>query len=284
MVKGQKRDHKAPILVAHNPKKGKSDIPPKGNRIRLASFIHENTEKIVGEWEAFAQTLKPAANDMTPHALRDHIHPILAFIVKDIESTQTSSEQIQKSQGEKVKSNTPTAAETHAAVRLAGGFDIDHMVSEYRALRASVIKLWNRTNTAMDSTDINDLIRFNESIDQELAESVSMYTKKASYSKNLFIGILSHELRNPLNVIAMSAQLLLHIGVVDKRQPLNERQTLLTTQILDSTSRITEMVNIRVFDMLSLNRADSLALCAFSITKMISAHCTWSAVSGFSAS
>src|SRR6202044_3565628 len=119
-------------------------------------------------------------------------------------------EQLKKSQGEKKKSSSPTAAETHAALRLAGGFNIDQMVSEYRALRASVIKLWSVVNTHMNSVDIIDLTRFNESIDQELAESVSHFTQKVGYSKDLFIGILSHDLRSPLNVIAMSAQLMLN--------------------------------------------------------------------------
>ena len=213
--------------------------------IRLADFINENIEQIVSEWESFAQTLTPAANDMTPLALRNHIHEILAFIVSDINSPQTNLEQTQKSQGGKEKESAPTAAETHAALRLAGGFNIDQMVSEYRALRASVIKLWSRTNTQMDSKCMIDLTRFKESIDQELAESVSHYTHKVGYSKDLFVGILSHELRNPLNVISMSAQLITNLGST------NERQTMLAAQITESANRITSLVD----DLLDMTRA-----------------------------
>ena len=213
--------------------------------IRLADFINENIAQIVSEWESFAQTLTPAANDMTPLALRNHIHEILAFIIKDINEPQTSSEQTQKSQGGKEKESATTAAETHAALRLAGGFNIDQMVSEYRALRASIIKLWAKTNTQMDSEYVTDLTRFNESIDQELAESVSHYTHKVGYSKDLFIGILSHELRNPLNVISMSAQLIANVGST------NERQTMLTAQITESANRITSLVD----DLLDMTRA-----------------------------
>lgn len=119
------------------------------------------------------------------------------------------------------------------------------MVSEYRALRASVIKLWNRANTQMNSEDIIDLTRFNESIDQELAESVSQYTHKVSYSKDLFMGILSHDIRTPLNVISLSTQLQLSAG------RLNERDSMLATQISESTSRITTIVN----DLLDVTRA-----------------------------
>ncbi len=215
------------------------------NNLRLADFIRENTKQIVSEWESFARTLTPAANDMTSLALRNHIHELLAFIVNDIKTPQTNLEQIQKSQGGKEKTSTATAAETHAALRLAGGFDIDQMVSEYRALRASVIKLWSLTKPHMNNLDIIDLTRFNESIDQELAESVSQYTHKVSYSKDLFVGVLSHELRTPLNVISMSAQLMSH------KETLNERQMILISQISESTIRITKLVN----DLVDMTRA-----------------------------
>lgn len=234
-----------PILgskdIALNPNKG----------IRLADFIRQNTKHIIREWETFARTLTPAADDMTSLALRDHIQELLDFIVNDMQSSQTGFEQIQKSKGEKEKDSTRSAAETHAALRLSGGFDIDQMASEYRALRASVIKLWSAANTQLKSADIVDLTRFNESIDQELAESVSHYTQKVSYSKDLFMGILSHDLRSPLNVISMSAQLLLNVGSPQAPKTLDKRQMLLATQILDSTMRVTRIVG----DLLDVTRA-----------------------------
>lgn len=212
---------------------------------RLASFIEGNLLQIVSEWESFATTLTPAANGMTSLALRDHIYEILEFIVRDIKSEQTKKEQVEKSHGTKKRMPTKTAAETHAALRLMGGFNIDQMVSEYRALRASVIKLWSKHNKQIGTNDIGDLTRFNESIDQVLAESVSHYTKKVNHSKDLFIGVLSHDLRSPLSAISMSAQLLLNVG------KLNKRSTMLVRQITESTSRTVEIVN----DLLDVTRA-----------------------------
>lgn len=219
--------------------------PPRERPLRLADFIQQNTQEIVTEWEAFARTLTAHDQDKSPLALRDHIYLILAFIVQDMQSAQTSQEQIDKSHGEKPKEPKQTAAETHAALRLTGGFNIDQMVSEYRSLRASVIKLWSVPNAEMQKVDMIDLTRFNESIDQELAESVSHYTSKVGYSKDLFIGILSHELRNPLNVISMSAQLMLNIGFT------NERQSMLAAQISESATRISKLVD----ELLDLTRA-----------------------------
>jgi hypothetical protein len=108
------------------------------NPMRLAPYIRANAEQIIGEWEMFAATLVPAAEGMNSRALRNHIKQILAFVVDDVEAPQTDAEQKTKSHGEKIKSVENSAAETHAALRLAGGFSLDEMVSEFRALRASV--------------------------------------------------------------------------------------------------------------------------------------------------
>ena len=212
---------------------------------RLPSFIKANTAAIVSEWEAFARTLVPSAEGMTPHALRDHIHQILAFIEADMASYQTPVEQTQKAHGQKEQTEPVTAAQTHAAIRFAGGFDIGQMVSEYRALRASVLKLWTNTSPALDAEDIADMIRFNEAIDQELAESVSFYTNRVAQSRELIVGILGHDLRSPLQVIVLATELSLHMG------QLNERQTMLSKKVLESTQRMGALIN----DLLDVTRA-----------------------------
>lgn len=203
--------------------------------LRLPQFIGENVELIIGEWESFARTLTPSSHAMTPTALRDHIHQILAFIVPDMERAQSCDEKKVKSHGDKDQTNT--AAQTHAALRLAGGFDIGQMASEYRALRASVLRLWTKTSPAFDAQDINDITRFNESIDQELAESVNFYTKEVTQSKDLLVGILGHDLRGPLQAIILSAELTLHMG------KLSARQTMLTKNVLESAERMGGLIS-----------------------------------------
>jgi hypothetical protein len=42
----------------------------------------------------------------------------------------------------KVAGAPETAAQTYAVLRARGGFDISQLVAEYRALRASVVRLW----------------------------------------------------------------------------------------------------------------------------------------------
>jgi hypothetical protein len=49
------------------------------------------------------------------------------------------------------------------------------MVSEYRALRATVIRQWTKVRTVLSDSDVLELIRFNEAIDQLIAQSVASF-------------------------------------------------------------------------------------------------------------
>ena len=215
--------------------------------MRLSNFICENTKAIIDEWENFAKTMTPAADNMSHLQLKDHIEQILSFIVKDITASQTALEQVEKSHGE---SDNPidhidSAAETHGGLRHADGFNIVQMVSEYRALRASIIKLWTKSKRELTDVDVEDLTRFNESIDQTLAESVGRFMDKADYSKNLTLGVLGHDIRSPLGAINMAAQVML------KKGELSERNSEIASLIESSSTRALDIVS----DLLDLTRA-----------------------------
>ena len=219
-----------------------TNTPPPASsteHLRLADFIRLNVEPIVVEWINFARTRTPASDSMTKLALRDHIEEILNFVADDLESDQTKQEQIEKSHG-LGSDDSPfvqSAAEIHAALRLTDGFDIDQMVSEYRALRASVVKQWIAHNQVLAATDLEDLTRFNEAIDQAVTESVAHYTKSINNSRNLFLGVLGHDLRNPIGAVTMAARAMV------KRAEADPKQVLLASQIVKTTERATQILN-----------------------------------------
>jgi signal transduction histidine kinase len=215
--------------------------------MRLADFIRQNERAIVDEWIEFARTRSPASEGMSKLALQDHIHDILQFIAADLESPQTAPQQFDKSRGltDSAGPFHETAAEIHAALRLAEGFDIDQMVSEYRALRASIVKQWAMPST-LGSKDIEDLTRFNEAIDQAVAESVAHYTNTINNSRNLFLGVLGHDLRNPLSATSMAARWIERSGGADPT-----KQAKVVSQLIKSTDRATRILD----DLLDLTRS-----------------------------
>lgn len=177
--------------------------------MRLSAFIRDNLDAIVDAWEAFARTL-PAAKSMSGLALRDHCREILTEIAIDMETRQTRAQQASKSmQMLPPEGAVESAAESHGALRHLAGFDLAQLVAEFRALRASVLSLWEASpESSAPGAGIREVTRFNEGIDQALAASVESYSADLATSRDMFIGVLGHDLRGPLSAITMSTLLL----------------------------------------------------------------------------
>src|SRR5687767_15838583 len=151
--------------------------------MRLSRFLTEHLEDILVEWEAFAASLLASGQMMTSLALRDHASEILRAVALDIESDQTELEQAYKSKGfVQIAAATRTAAMTHGALRHLAGFDLRQLAAEFRALRASVLRLWLKQGV-QDETAFYQMTRFNESIDQALAESIANYSDEVARSR-----------------------------------------------------------------------------------------------------
>ncbi|CDY79107.1 sensor histidine kinase [Caballeronia glathei] len=177
--------------------------------MRLADFILRDMEPILAQWEAFAATLMPAAANMGASGLRNHAQQILRAVAQDLRNSQTREAQRDKSMGRApaLIDATETAAQTHALLRARAGFNINQLAAEYRALRASVLRLWADECEPV-VPDLDDVIRFNEAIDQALAESVAFFSAQVEQSRNLLLGMLGHDMRSPLQAIQATASYL----------------------------------------------------------------------------
>jgi signal transduction histidine kinase len=215
--------------------------------MRLAEFIVVNRDAILGEWEAFAQSCAPASGSMDVKSLADHASAMLTAIAEDLQTPQGSRAQKQKSLGRGAPpvEGGSTAAGEHGAARAGSGFTIDQMVAEFRALRASVIRLWTNEERQLGGEHLADLIRFNEAIDQALAESVLRFTEDLDHSKEIFLAILGHDLRSPLGAVLMSADFMLETG------ELVEPHLELTKRIASSSHRMQQMIG----DLLDFTRS-----------------------------
>jgi signal transduction histidine kinase len=174
---------------------------------RLANFILRDMESILAKWEVFAATCLPAAASMASLELRDHAKQILEAVAADLSTSQSPEEQAAKSKGLALAPfpARETAAQTHAVMRARSGYDIKQLVAEYRALRASVLSLWV-DSCGPAAPHLQDVIRFNEAIDQAVAESVAYFSAQVDQARNLLLGMLSHDMRNPLQAVRMTAR------------------------------------------------------------------------------
>ena len=188
--------------------------------MRLSDFIRQHAGQILATWDEFAATVVHSGKALDQKALRDHAGQILLAIAADLEQPQSDAQQIAKSRGETSRDEQAddTAAETHADTRIVAGFAIDAMLTEYRALRASVLRLWAASKGDETHADeLEQLMRFNEAVDQAIAESVARYTEQVQRYTNLFVGMLGHDIRNPLGTIIMSAESLVLSGQLQRK-------------------------------------------------------------------
>jgi signal transduction histidine kinase len=204
----------------------------------LSQFIREHTEQILSEWESFARSL-PVGEEMGVASLRDHAKGMLEVIAHDLDTAQTPSQEVAKANGENGANDQrsdPTAAEEHGAGRAESGFTVRQMVSEFRALRASVVRLWTRQLPEVGVTQMAELTRFHAAIDKLIAESVTRYSEEIKQSKDRFLAILGHDLRSPLSAIITSSTFLLETG------ELRDAPLELVRAIASSAGRMNQMV------------------------------------------
>jgi len=214
--------------------------------MRLPDFIRQHVDRIVDEWEQFARTITPAAVNLDRAALRDHAKAILLAAARDMNTAQTASEQLAKAKGEGPE-KTPSldeAGASHGELRHTVGFDLVQMTSEFRHLRACVIRLWVNSLESPDMAYFQDMIRFNEAIDEALAESTAAYAEQVNRSRDIFLAILGHDLRAPLQAVSMSTELLM------RKTPLEGVALTCANNIKRGTRHMAAMVN----DLLELVR------------------------------
>jgi signal transduction histidine kinase len=232
----------------------------------LATFIIENIDEILDEWVEFARTLG-SSEGLDLAALQNHARQMLLVVASEMTTPQSDREQKVKSRGEAPAD--PAApdsdAQTHGDVRYLQGFKLEELIAEYRALRATVIRLWT-SRTHIDDRTVYELTRFSEGIDQLTAESVANFSRQLDHSRQLFMGVLGHDLRTDLHVILASADRL-------AREPTKEQIERYVPHIKDSVQRATSMVQ----DLLDVTRTHFGVRLPIESTR-VDAACTCEAV------
>ena len=127
----------------------------------LSEFIQANQEAILGAFEAYVLSHVPPGVDCSPAEARDHAGQVLAAISWDMRQRGSP--------------HGDAPAQKHGNARHAEGFDIKHVLGEYRMLRATVVRMWLGSRPSLGAAGVEDLVRFNEAVDQAVAASVGQF-------------------------------------------------------------------------------------------------------------
>jgi signal transduction histidine kinase len=238
--------------------------------MRLSEFIKQNIEAIAVEWEAFAATLLPDETFST-FVLRNGIADMLHDIAWDMERAQTAEQQQEKSEGESNgRPRADDAAERHALARVKMGLSSRQLISEFRALRATVIRLWQQGPVELSHASLYDLTRFNEAVDQALSEAAVKHATEVDRSRELFLGILGHDLRNPLAAVSGFAELIIRNKSPQQNAVYAKHISTSATRMFHMITDLAELTRVRLGPGLIVVRspADLREICANVIREM----------------
>jgi hypothetical protein len=218
-----------------------SRMTPHRNQMTLRQFIEDHHEDVIRQFATFARTLMPPGADMSVQELRDHAEELLKAIAVDMMTAQSLQEQSDKSMGWGTAHAMRASGVLHADARIDQGFSAASVLAEFRALRAAVLYLYEVSG----GSDLTDVRRFNEAVDEALTVSMTRYAERMDRLRHQFIGILGHDLRNPLGAITTGAALL----AIPEDNP--QRRSRVTARILASAQRMQRMIA----DLLDLTQA-----------------------------
>jgi signal transduction histidine kinase len=163
-------------------------MPSEPDAMRLAQFISTSSKRIISEWEHFARVHVAVGSQLDLEQRRDQVESMLRDIAHDLEAPRASSQR---------------------TARTVVGLSPIDVASECGALRASVLRLWSEAHRRFSRKDLEEMTRFSEAIDQLLVGSLTRLSHDTQESNDHLLGVLGHDLRNPLGAIMMSATLMM---------------------------------------------------------------------------
>jgi signal transduction histidine kinase len=190
----------------------------------VSRFVRAHADEIIREWTRQVQCEVPEDCRLSRPAVIDHMPELLTAISDWIDGDHAGATR-----------RFDRLAEGHAVQRLGFGVSLESLAEEYAVMREVVLtKLLELPATTEAIRE--DLIRLNQGMDKAIMESVRRYAQRRDELRERFIGILGHDLRNPLGAITMAGELL----VRDDQLP--PRYLAAGARILRSTDRMTRMI------------------------------------------
>lgn len=209
--------------------------------MKLSTFIQSQIEPILLQWDKFARTNEPEAGDMSDRALRDHAREMLIDIAREMDTVQTERQRKRKSEGHGARmAEVGSAASLHGLERQSHNFTLTKLGAEFRALRATVLRLWQPHIELADPDALEQVIRFNEGVDKALAESIAAWSDRTGQVRELFLAILGHDLRSPLATVALAGDMLEEPGLSDEH----------VHQLARNVSRATRIMGAMINDLM----------------------------------
>jgi signal transduction histidine kinase len=195
---------------------------------RLARTLRERSNAIAEAWLAHALATIPELRELPPNQVVDHLPEFLEGLAVWLLGDVTEAHE-----------RFRLLADGHAMQRQSAGVPLAALTAEYAALRSITLRHLLGADTP------HAAIRINEGFDVAVYAAVHSYAMARDAVRDRFIGILGHDLRDPLAAVAMSAAFL-------RDSRLDDRQRELVARIERGAGRIERMIG----DVLDFTRGN----------------------------
>ena len=181
--------------------------------MQLSSFILTQRETILAEWENDARRRIAEMRNVSIDDLRDHLGELLDSVAHDIADGRPDEAPPTSDTSKRGDQPVDAVAEKHGARRAEQGMNVSQVVSEFPALRLCVTQLWLRSLHEPTLRDLETLRDFDRAIDRALTKSVNEFVGRLDQSRETLLGILGHDLRDPLSTVIAGGTLLARDGI-----------------------------------------------------------------------
>lgn len=160
----------------------------------LTQFIRKQSETILAGWTQQFENILPS-HGLTRDEVRDHARELLELVVEEMETNHSI-----------IDATNDTSARRHGVQRQTLGVNLLHLAAEFRALRFDVVRFWIREKDRFSKSDFDQMLRFNQILDDVLGESIDGFTKERNRQHRLFETLLD-SMPDPTYVLDLKGRL-----------------------------------------------------------------------------
>ena len=165
----------------------------------MAALIRQQREAVLSSWRKQVKQFPSARNLDTP-TLNDHIPQLLDELAAALATT---------SDGMMPKALAKGTSPVHGLMRFREGYDIEEVVAEYNILRRCVHDLAKNHGFSLQSGSFHII---NDVLDRAIGLAVQTYATERSLElqkrREEYLAFVAHDLRTPLNAVAVAASVL----------------------------------------------------------------------------
>jgi signal transduction histidine kinase len=178
--------------------------------MRIADHLRTHASAISNRWERVVLAEVPALSALPRTALVDHLPEFIEGLAAWLDADD-----------EKAAVGFGALIEGHALQRHSSGVDLETLSAEYATLRRVILE--QLLEVAKPEELAQSLVRLEAGLDRAISEAARRYSAARDDIRERFIGILAHDLRDPLTTVMMSATILADMTLGEKQAQLVER-------------------------------------------------------------